>query len=150
MVSGRYLGALFSLALGDILGETIPSVTGEDLCRIIQGEGSDLLRRLTGIPMTDSQIGKSAELVEAIVRRSARIAAAVYVGMLRHILGEGPIGLQNIAIEGSFFTHMAVAHLALRGALRELLKDEGENVQICHVTAGASLGAAIAAAMIED
>ncbi len=150
MVSGRYLGALFSQAFGDILGETFPAVTGEDLCRIIQGDGATFLRRMAGNSLTDKQIEESAALAEAIVRRSARIAAAVYVGMLRHILGEGIIGVQNIAVEGSFFTHMAIARVALRDALREILKDEGENVQLLHVTGGASLGAAIAAAMIGD
>jgi hexokinase len=150
MVSGRYLGALFSRAFGDILGETFHAVTGEDLCRIIQGDGAALLRCMAGISLTDGQIEESAALAEAIVRRSARIAAAVYVGMLRHILDGKSIGAQNIAVEGSFFTHMAVARVALRDALREILGDEGKNVQILHVTGGASLGAAIAAAMIGD
>ena len=45
---------------------------------------------------------------------------------------------------------MAVARVALRDALREILGDEGKNVQILHVMGGASLGAAIAAAMIGD
>lgn len=150
MVSGRYLGALFSRAFGDILGETFPAITGEDLCRIIQGDGSELLRRIAGIPLTDQQIEESAALAEAIVRRSARIAAAVYVGTLRHILGDAPLGVQNIAVEGSFFTHMAMARVALRDALQEILRDEAKNVQIFHVTGGASLGAAIAAAMIGE
>ncbi len=150
MVSGRYLGALFSRAFGDILGETFHAVTGEDLCRIIQGDGAALLRCMAGVSLTDGQIEESAALAEAIVRRSARIAAAVYVGMLRHILDGKSIGAQNIAVEGSFFTHMAVARVALRDALREILGDEGKNVQILHVTGGASLGAAIAAAMIGD
>ncbi len=150
MVSGRYLGALFSRAFGDILGETFHAVTGEDLCRIIQGDGAALLRCMAGVSLTDGQIEESAALAEAIVRRSARIAAAVYVGMLRHILDGKAIGAQNIAVEGSFFTHMAVARVALRDALREILGDEGKNVQILHVTGGASLGAAIAAAMIGD
>ena len=150
MVSGRYLGALFSRAFGDILGETFHAVTGEDLCRIIQGDGAALLRCMAGVSLTNGQIEESAALAEAIVRRSARIAAAVYVGMLRHILDGKSIGAQNIAVEGSFFTHMAVARVALRDALREILGDEGKNVQILHVTGGASLGAAIAAAMIGD
>ena len=150
MVSGRYLGMLFSQAFGDILGETFHAVTGEDLCRIIQGDGATLLRRMAGIPLTDGQIKESVALAEAIVRRSARIAATVYVGMLRHILGDKAIGAQNIAIEGSFFTHMAVARVALHDALQEILRDEGNNVQILHVTGGASLGAAIAAATIGD
>lgn len=150
MVSGRYLGMLFSRAFGDILGEPIPAVTGEDLCRIIQGEGGALLCRLAGISLTDGQLEESAALAEAIVRRSARIAAAVYAGMLYHIFGGKKIETQSIAVEGSFFTHMAVARIALQDALREILKDQAKGVQILHVTGGASLGAAIAAAMLGD
>ncbi len=150
MVSGRYLGALFSRAFGDILGETFPAMTGEDLSAILQGEGATLLRRMTGQQLTPEQLKDLAALAEAIVRRSARIAAAVYVGTLRHIVGEGPLGTHNIAVEGSFFTHMAIARVALKDALRELLKDEAKNIQILHVTGGASLGAAIAASMTEN
>ena len=150
MVSGRYLGLLFSRAFGDILGEPVPGVTGEDLCHIIQGDGDALICRLTGISLTASQMKEIAALAEAIVRRSARIAAAVYAGMLRHIVGEDKMGAKNIAVEGSFFTHMAVARLALRDALQEILKEKAQNVQILHVTGGASLGAAIAAAMMGD
>ena len=150
MVSGRYLGALFSRAFGDILGESFPAVTGEDLSAILQGEGATLLRRMAGNQLTAEQLKEPAALAEAIVRRSARIAAAVYVGTLRHIIGDGPIGVHNIAVEGSFFTHMAVARIALQDAMQELLKDEAKNIQILHVTGGASLGAAIAASMMEN
>lgn len=150
MVSGRYLGILFSRAFGDILGEIVPALTGEDLCRIIQGEGGALLCRMAGISLTAGQIEESAALAEAIVRRSARIVAAVYVGMLQHIIDRNALEMQNIAIEGSFFSHMAVARVALRDALQEILKDKAKDVQILHVTGGASLGAAIAAAMIGD
>ncbi|MBQ8698069.1 MAG: hexokinase, partial [Schwartzia sp.] len=72
MVSGRYLGALFSRAFGDILGETFPAVTGEDMLAIIQGEGAPLLRGMAGVPLTDDQMKEAAALAEAIVRRSAR------------------------------------------------------------------------------
>ena len=150
MVSGRYLGALFSRAFGDILGGTFPAVTGEDMLAIIQGEGAPLLRGMAGMPLTDDQMKEAAALAEAIVRRSARIAAAVYVGTLRHIVGSGAIGAKNIAVEGSFFTHMAVARVALRDALRELLKEEAESVKILQVKDGSSLGAALAAAMIGE
>ncbi len=150
MVSGRYLGALFSRAFGDILGETFPAVTGEDMVAIIQGEGAALLQGMVGMPLTSAQLKEAAALAEAIVRRSARIAATVYVGTLRHIVGGDAIGVRHIAVEGSFFTHMAVARVALRDALKELLKDEAKGVQILHVTDGASLGAALAAAMIGD
>ena len=148
MVSGRYLGALFSRAFSDICGETFPAVTGEDLSSILRGEGAALLRRIAGTQLTAEQLESLVALAEAIVRRSARIAVAVYVGTLRHIRGDGPLGIHNIAVEGSFFTHMAIARVAMQDAMQEILKDEAKNVQILHVTGGASLGAAIAAAMV--
>ena len=144
MVSGRYVGALFSRAFGDILGETFPAVTGEDIFHIIRGDDEGLLQRMAKGSLTEDQVRESVALAEAIVRRSARIAAAVYAGILRHV---GNDGGKNIAVEGSFFMHMSMARATLREALKELLGDEAEKVKVWQVTGGASLGAALAAAM---
>lgn len=149
MVSGRYVGALFSLAFGDILGEKFPTLTGEDIFHIIRGEGKPLLQRMARNSLTDEQTQQVVALAEAIVRRSARIAAAVYAGILRHAEGNGTAGGKHIAVEGSFFMHMAMARATLRDALKELLGDEAEHIQVWQVTGGASLGAALAAAMID-
>ena len=144
MVSGRYVGALFSRAFGDILGETFPAVTGEDIFHIIRGDDEGLLQRMAKGSLTEDQVRESVALAEAIVRRSARIAAAVYAGILRHV---GNDGGRNIAVEGSFFMHMSMARATLHEALKELLGDEAEKVKVWQVTGGASLGAALAAAM---
>jgi hexokinase len=144
MVSGRYVGALFSRAFGDILGETFPAVTGEDIFHIIRGDDEGLLQRMAKGSLTEDQVRESVALAEAIVRRSARIAAAVYAGILRHV---GNDGGKNIAVEGSFFMHMSMARATLHEALKELLGDEAEKVKVWQVTGGASLGAALAAAM---
>lgn len=144
MVSGRYVGALFSRAFGDILGETFPAVTGEDIFHIIRGDDEGLLQRMAKGSLTEDQVRESIALAEAIVRRSARIAAAVYAGILRHV---GNDGGRNIAVEGSFFMHMSMARATLHEALKELLGDEAEKVKVWQVTGGASLGAALAAAM---
>ncbi len=144
MVSGRYVGALFSRAFGDILGETFPAVTGEDIFHIIRGDDEGLLQRMAKGSLTEDQVRESIALAEAIVRRSARIAAAVYAGILRHV---GNDGGKNIAVEGSFFMHMSMARATLHEALKELLGDEAEKVKVWQVTGGASLGAALAAAM---
>ena len=148
-MSGRYVGALFSLAFGDILGEKFPALTGEDIFHIIRGEGKPLLQRMARNSLTDEQTQQAVALAEAIVRRSARIAAAVYAGILRHAEGNGTAGGKHIAVEGSFFMHMAMARATLRDALKELLGDEAEHIQVWQVTGGASLGAALAAAMID-
>ena len=144
MVSGRYVGALFSRAFGDILGETFPAVTGEDIFHIIRGDDEGLLQRMAKGSLTEDQVRESVALAEAIVRRSARIAAAVYAGILRHV---GNDGGRTIAVEGSFFMHMSMARATLHEALKELLGDEAEKVKVWQVTGGASLGAALAAAM---
>ena len=144
MVSGRYVGALFSRAFGDILGETFQAVTGEDIFHIIRGDDEGLLQRMAKGSLTEDQVRESVALAEAIVRRSARIAAAVYAGILRHV---GNDGGKNIAVEGSFFMHMSMARATLHEALKELLGDEAEKVKVWQVTGGASLGAALAAAM---
>ena len=144
MVSGRYVGALFSRAFGDILGESFPAVTGEDIFNIIRGDDEGLLQRMAKDSLTEDQIRESGALAEALVRRSARIAAAVYAGILRHV---GNDGGKNIAVEGSFFMHMSMARATLREALKELMGDEAEQIKVWQVTGGASLGAALAAAM---
>lgn len=149
MVSGRYVGALFSQALGDVVGETFPAVTGEDIYHIIRGDDQGLLQRMANDSLTEEQIRESIALAEAIVRRSARIAAAVYAGILHHVGSAGDAGGKNIAVEGSFFTHMSMARATLHEALKELLGDDAEHVQVWQVTGGASLGAALAASMIE-
>ena len=149
MVSGRYVGALFSRAFGDILGETFPAVTGEDIYNIIRGDGQKLLQRLARDSLTEDQVRETVALAEAIVRRSARIAAAVYAGILRHVGSDKGPGGKNIAVEGSFFMHMSMARATLHEALKELLGDDAERVKVWQVTGGASLGAALAASMIE-
>ncbi len=148
-VSGKYLGALFSQALGEIMGEIFPAVTGEDLSKILRGEGEPLLKNLMKMPLTGEQLVAVGSLAEAIVWRSARFAAAVYVGILRHLSGGGPIGAKNIAIEGSVFLHMPLVRATIHAALEELLGEEAKQVQVWSVTGGASLGAAIAAAMAD-
>ncbi|MBP5200236.1 MAG: hexokinase [Schwartzia sp.] len=150
MVSGRYVGALFSQALGDIMGATFPAVTGEEIYHIIRGEGKPLLRSMTQGSLSEEQMQETVALAEAIVRRSARIVAAVYAGILRHTGGNGKDGGAIIAVEGSFFMHMAMARATLHEAMKELLGDDAERVQVWQVTGCASVGAAIAAAMIDQ
>ncbi len=149
MVSGRYVGALFSRAFGAIWGETFPPVTGEDIFHIIGGNGDHLLQSMAKTPLTEEQRRETVALAEAIVKRSARIAAAVFAGILHHIDGLGGAGEINVAIEGSFFTHMSMARATLHEALKELLGGDAARVQVRQVTGGASIGAAIAAAMSE-
>ena len=119
-------------------------MTGEDIFHIIRGDDEGLLQRMAKGSLTEDQVRESIALAEAIVRRSARIAAAVYAGILRHV---GNDGGRNIAVEGSFFMHMSMARATLHEALKELLGDEAEKVKVWQVTGGASLGAALAAAM---
>lgn len=148
MVSGRYLGELFALALGAVVGERLPAVSGKDIAAVAEGTDTELLSRMTGETLTEGQAAQAVEIARAIVRRSARLAAAAYIGVLRHRAGRGgTIPAQHIAVEGSFFAHVPLVRETIRDTMRMLLGAAEGPVEAVNVVNGASLGAAIAAAM---
>lgn len=147
MVSGRYLGHLFSLALGDILDTRLPPLSGADVSAAARGEAGETLARLCGAPLSPERADAARSLAAALVVRAARLAAAAFAGTLRHRADGGKIPPQRIAVEGSFFAHTPLARDALNSALRTLLGEEAAGVEAVPLDGGASLGAAIAAAM---
>ena len=148
MVSGRYLGELFALAMGSVVGERLPAVSGKDIASVAEGTDTELLARMTGEEFSDEQAAEAVAVARAIVRRSARLVAAAYVGVLRHRAGQGKsVPAQTVAVEGSFFANVPLARATLRDTMRALLGDGEGPAEIADVVNGASLGAAIAAAM---
>lgn len=153
MVSGRYLGPLFSIALADALDK--PSLekpfTSVDLSALLASypHCGDILKAHTGEEFDDEQAAAACEIAEEIVRRSARLIAASFAGTLWHISGSGMVMPQQIAIEGTVYAKMPVIREAMNEALFDLLGHEATAVEIAYVTDGGTLGAAIAAAMTE-
>lgn len=150
MSSGRYLGQLFSLALGRLMyAEVAPNLTAEDLSRIVEdyGAAEDVCNELFPLTVSTEVIDAVQELGRAIVRRSGRLVAATYVGLLRHLAVAGHVGLQRIAVEGSVYENCALIRSSLREALDELLGREAHQVEVVTVHDGALVGSAIAAAL---
>ena len=153
MVSGKYLGVLFTLALADAVGPKVldnpfSSVDMSALLAAPDG-GANILTRHTGEEFSQGEAFAANALAEEIVRRSARLIAATYAGTLWHLAGSGMVLPQKIAIEGSVYAKMPVIREALTEALYDLLGHEATGIEIDYVTDGGGLGAALAAAMVE-
>ena len=157
MVSGRYLGELFALALADLLGEEKTyAFTSIDLGAMVADETAGLfeVRRLikekTGHDLDEADAACVQELAAAIVIRSARLVTATYVGILWQLAGGGAVKKQHIAIDGSLYEHMPRIKEHMMRAFSELLGEEDSpNIDMMGLADGSGLGAAIAAAMAE-
>ena len=150
MVSGRYLGELFTLALEDIRGQALPSAfTSQDMAALLSDEkgGTAVLQQAFGITFSAAEAAAVQPLAAAILRRSARLAAAAYTGILWHRAGSGPIVPQQIAIDGSVYEKMPLVRETLTQAMEELLAEDAANVKLRLASGGSGLGAALAAAM---
>ncbi|EGO62626.1 hexokinase [Acetonema longum] len=129
--------ALRSEALGLMLADDSPAgqVTGrffaETYGLTVQPEQIQALRRLAGL----------------IVCRSARLVAAAYLGVLRHL--DPDLTQQHmIAIDGSLYEKMPGYAGLIRQTLEEQLEDRAGQTGIRLVKDGSGLGAAIAAATV--
>lgn len=153
MVSGRYLGALFTLAMEDIQGRPLSSsFTSQDMAVLLSdaAAGAEALQRLFGISFSAAEAAALQPLAAAILRRSARLVAAAYTGILWHRAGSGPIVPQQIAIDGSVYEKMPLVQETLTQAMKELLAEDAAKVQLRLAAGGSGLGAALAAAMCKE
>lgn len=153
MVSGKYLGELFTIALADALKveKLVEPFTSVDLSEFILAEksGAEILKKHTGEDFDAEGVFYARDLAEIVVRRSARIIAASFVGTLSHIMGVGLVIPQQIAIEGTVYAKMPVVREALTEALYDILGGDAARLEIKFITDGGTIGAAIAAAMTD-
>ena len=152
MVSGRYIGELYRLALMDATGrDNIATVTSSDVAAIAQddADGKSRLAMLLGDDHDEASHDASVRLAEAVLGRSARLAAAIFTGTLWHM---GAVTNQNVAVDGSLYKNVPLIQNTVHDAMTELLIDEPIESHPRIVTANdASLiGAAIAAAMTSE
>lgn len=144
MVAGRYLGEIVRLAANDAIGLTLPplSFTAERLAAVLSGAFDGIL---TELELTKKQ--QLAEISRLVVERSARLAAATYAGVLRHIDSE--VRREHIiAVDGSLFEKMPGYSAAMNRALGEVLGSKSHQVKVSLTKDGSGAGAAIAAAAI--
>lgn len=155
MVSGRYMGELFGMALAELLSEKGKKYgfTSIDMSNIILDDSKDLAKIKEIVQAKAEKVldtadaAKVKELASAIVIRSARLVTASYVGIIWQTADSDKIKPQHIAIDGSVYEKMPLAKENIMRALSELLKEDAASVDTVLENGGSGLGAAIAAAM---
>ena len=158
MVSGRYMGELFGMALAELLGEAGKEYgfTSIDMSAIMEDESEDcaairaLVAKRTGRDIAAADASLVQDLVLRIVNRSARLVAASFVGILWQLEGEGIEQPQTIAVDGSVYEKMPHAKENLNKGLSELLGADAAKVETVLENGGSGLGAAIAAAVSQN
>ena len=152
MVSGRYMGELFCLALNEALEEEMKPFSSIDLSHIIQDKSADLRtvqaiiaeRSKTELSLEDRKYIK--QLAESIVTRSAHLTAATFAGAIWHIAGRKREA-QHIAVDGSVYEKMPLVKDEIETVLNELCPASDGLVDTILENGGSGLGAAIAAAV---
>lgn len=155
MVSGRYMGELFGMALAELCDEKGKKYgfTSIDMSNIILDDSKDLgkikeiVQAKTEKVLDTADADKVKELASAIVIRSARLVTATYVGIIWQTAGNDKIKPQHIAVDGSVYEKMPLAKENIMRALSELLKEDAASIDTVLENGGSGLGAAIAAAM---
>ncbi|WP_196593030.1 hexokinase family protein [Pectinatus sottacetonis] len=153
MVSGRYIGELFSYCLQDGLQlEKLPDFTSIDLSTILNDNSTTLndvktlITNHLSIELSTENARLIQTLAQNIVSRSARIVAATYCGILWHIFPNN-IPRHNIVIDGSLFEKMPTVTDNMHEALHQVLGSDSAGINLVLENGGSILGAALAAAM---
>lgn len=148
MIGGRYLSEVYRQVLCDYLGRAdVPSFTTRDMNELIFGVRS--AKDVLGFDVTPAEQEGLAALGKAVFARAAQLIGAASFGILSHLAGEEPIKEQAIAIEGSLVEKIKGVPMLIEDAICVFCMAPTENTHI-HVAPnsnGASLGAAIAAAL---
>lgn len=156
MVSGRYMGEIFGMALAELLNENGKKYgfTSIDMSNIIVDDSDDkkevkaIVAEKTGCNLDTADAELVQKFAAAMVVRSARLVTASYVGIIWQLAGEeGKALKQHIAIDGSVYEKMPLTKENIMRALSELLGENAGIVDTVLENGGSGLGAAIAAAM---
>ena len=153
MVSGRYMGELFSMAVAELLEDKKFDFTSIDMSGIVADESPQLTKAAKiiaekiGRELELADVARIRELAAAIIIRSARLVTASYVGIVWQRAGSGEIQKQHVAVDGSVYEKMPLVKENINRALSELLGEDAAKVDTILDNGGSGLGAAIAAAM---
>lgn len=155
MVSGRYMGELFGMALAELLDEEGKAYgfTSIDMSNIIVDESAarskvaEIVAAKTGKTLDTADCQLVQELASALVIRSARLVTASFVGIIWQLAGKDKPQKQHIAVDGSVYEKMPLAKENIMRALSELLGEDAAEIDTVLENGGSGLGAAIAAAM---
>lgn len=153
MVSGRYIGKLFSCCVQDLFDlDELPSFTSVDLSGVLNDEAQNFpsLTKLctdrAKLTIKQEEAAALRELAAAIIKRSARLAAAAYCGILWHLFPQS-LSEQKIFIDGSLFEKVPGIKNNMYQGFSEVLGEEAGKIKLELESGGSILGAAAAAAM---
>lgn len=152
MVSGRYLGTLLALCAEDVEGGGHESCTGAELSLLLRGGvmATAMLSKKWHRRFTPVEMAQWCALATAIVIRSARLSAGIYSGILGHLRPSVTEVITNIAIDGAVYDNMPLVAVTVQQTLAELLGSAAANVEIFTEKDGSGLGAALAAASVDQ
>ena len=160
LIGGRYLGEILYYCAKDYYGTDIGRpCTAEDMNRFISLDdtksGQLFLGKLWKRIVTEQDVRALRTIASSIFVRSAQLSGAACAGVLKHLYPAGDIPEQKVAFEGSI-VEKVVGNLTILGNSLRLcfaVDDEGwirpVPVHTVAVQDGASVGAAVAAAMSE-
>ena len=106
---------------------------------------------LSGTPLTPRATAQAVGLAAAIAGRSAGLVAASFAGILRHRAAEHMPSSRCIAVEGALYENFPGLSVTVSRALTIFLQGSGITPpSVCLVRGGATIGAALSAAMAEE
>lgn len=164
-VSGRYIGEVARLILQDMTQArllfqanppgfvaNINSITAGDLAQILADDTQDLTRishllKTNGniLILTTEELKALKTIASLVATRSARLVAATYIGILRHI-DPGLTQQHVIGVDGSLFEKMPGYRTMVQEVLQEIYQDKADRISLVLTKDGSGVGAAIAAA----
>lgn len=166
MASGRYLGELTRIVLQDVSQrhrDILPaclfaepySLTAKDLSLMLADDTPQLshiekwlaISQKAGLPLTARRLLQTVS--QLVATRSAQLAAATYLGILRKIDPDlnHP---HTIAIDGSLYEKLPGYAAAIQDTLSAALPNSPTLVKVKLTKDGSGLGAAIAAAIAAE
>ena len=158
MVSGRYMGELFGMALSELLNEKGKAYgfTSIDMSGMLEDESEgrakvqEIVKDKTGHEISAEEAEQVRDLAVTVVVRSARLVTASFVGIIWQLSGEGGVQKQHSAVDGSVYEQMPGVKENIMRALSELLGEDAAKVDTVLDNGGSGLGAALAAAMSQE
>lgn len=135
MVAGRYLGELFRLALARADFSEPFALDTQLLSDIISGQ--DIRFSVA-----------ERELAVSIVQRAASLVGASYAGVLLY-LNVDKEQLCSIAVDGSLYEKMPLYAQGIQSTLDILCGERAKYIRVFAENRGSSVGAAVAAALVE-
>mgnify|MGYP000900216149 FL=1 len=157
MVSGRYMGLLFDMALAELFGEPERryGFSSIEISRMLEDQSDQahaaavIVETITGYTIAAEDAVCVRALAQAVAARSVRLITATFVGTMWQIAGVGEICRQHIAIDGTVYEKMPLVKETMADAFAELLGEDAPKVDTILASCGSGLGAALAAAMVE-